>query len=58
MVHMMPVLRLYVPFIPGMSVLKFSIDGAPVCVKFADVLPPVQIVPFSGDEASGREKLP
>ena len=31
---------MYVPFIPGMSALKFSIDGAPVCVKFADVLPP------------------
>ena len=46
---------MYVPFIPGMSVLKFSIDGAPVCVKFADVLPPVQIVTFSGDAATGRE---
>ena len=46
---------MYVPFIPGMSALKFSIDGAPVCVKFADVLPPVQIVTFVGDVATGRE---
>ena len=46
---------LYVPFIPGMSALKMSIEGASVCVKFADVLPPVQVVPFRGDEAVGRD---
>ena len=46
---------LYVPFIPGMSALKMSIEGASVCVKFADVLPPVQVVPFYGDEAAGRD---
>ena len=45
---------MYVPFIPEMSALKFSIDGVPVCVKFTDVLPPVQIVTFSGEEATGK----
>ena len=45
---------MHVPFIPGMSALKLSIEGAPVCVKFADVLPPVQIIPFSGDVATEK----
>ena len=45
---------MYVPFIPGMSALKMSVSGAPVCVKFADVLPPVQIVTFEGDTATGK----
>ena len=45
---------MYVPFIPGMSALKMSIEGASVCVKFADVLPSVQIVTFSGEEAAGK----
>ena len=45
---------MHVPFIPGMSALQLSLDGAPVCVKFADVLPPVQIIPFSGDVAAEK----
>ena len=45
---------MHVPFIPGMSALQLSLDGAPVCVKFADVLPPVQIIPFSGDVATEK----
>ena len=45
---------MYVPFIPGMSALKMSVSGAHVCVKFADVLPSVQIVTFSGEEATGK----
>ena len=48
---------MHVPFVPEMSALKFSIDGTPVCIKFADVVPPVQIIPFRGDTAhSGKTR--
>ena len=46
---------MYVPFVPKMSALKLSIDGTPVCIKFADVVPPVQLIPFRGDTASGKD---
>ena len=46
---------MHVPFVPEMSALKFSIDGTPVCIKFADVVPPVQIRPFHGDKAFGKD---
>ena len=46
---------MYIPFVPKMSTLKLSIDGTPVCIKFADVVPPVQIIPFRGDTAHGKD---
>ena len=41
-----------VPFIPGMSALKMTIDDVDACVKFADVLPQVQLAVMRGESRS------
>ena len=48
---------MYVPFIPGMSVLKFSIDGTPcVCQVLRTCCHRCKIVPFSGETVSDRKQ--
>ena len=47
---------MHVPLIPGMSALKLLIEGTDTCIKFEDVVAPVQIRPFRGSEASDKER--